>query len=469
MVCSRLTLTAWRTGARGSFVWRPTDERSNQSSLSRASRLTRCRLGRRFGFIVPMVFALLTATSLTACNGDSGDGGGPAPDASRTTEPTPLAGAGLIAFEQLVPGAEERDLYAVRADGGEPRLLRSPGDYPHWSPDGSQLAFLACLNPPDCTTAVALMERSTGDVHGFSMPDPDLYTPCPVWTPSGTELACGALSESDPTRNGVYTIRAADGKGLTRITKNPGGEDLPLAYSPDGSQLLLSRMDPSRADSVNQALFIAPVSGGWPTRSPVGDTRQHRGLVSGRPHHRLRHERLSVPREPRWAGARRDHRGDARRVGCGDRLRCGLRAGRRKHRLLAGKPSAGHLQGPPRRHRRRTSHHRGRPSRELGCHAGTLTAHDRIARRSAPSGRGTCGGGAEVGATAHRHERISRLLVPLTSGPGLASLGPGARPVALIAVAHADPSGSRVALSWHAWAGRRRVGKRLKRGLPSCK
>ena len=67
-------------------------------------------------------------------------------------------------------------------------------------------------------------------------------------------------------RNGVYTIRAADGKGLTRITKNPGGEDFPLAFSPDGSQLLLSRMDPSRAESANQALFVAPVSGGRPHR-----------------------------------------------------------------------------------------------------------------------------------------------------------------------------------------------------------
>lgn len=145
-------------------------------------------------------------------------------------------------------------------------MLRSTGDYPHWSPDGSQLAFLACLNPPDCTTAVALMDRSTGDVHGFSMPDPDLFTPCTIWTPTGTELACAGLSDSDPARNGVYTISAADGKGLTRITKNSGGEDSPLAYSPDGSQLLLNRMDPSRAESVNQALFIAPVSGGQPHR-----------------------------------------------------------------------------------------------------------------------------------------------------------------------------------------------------------
>jgi hypothetical protein len=131
-----------------------------------------------------------------------------------------LGGGELIAFERVAPGAGERALYAIRPEGGEPRLLRSPGDYPHWSPDGSKLA---CLNPPDCTTSVALLERSTGDVHGFSMPDPDLFTACAVWAPSGRELACEGVSEGDPTRNGVYTVRASDSGALTRITTNPGG------------------------------------------------------------------------------------------------------------------------------------------------------------------------------------------------------------------------------------------------------
>ncbi|MCF4122456.1 hypothetical protein L1785_15870 [Antribacter sp. KLBMP9083] len=38
--------------------------------------------------------------------------------------------------------------------------------------------------------------------------------------------------------------------------------DTPLAYSPDGSQLLIDRADPSRG-SVH-ALFVAPISGGQP-------------------------------------------------------------------------------------------------------------------------------------------------------------------------------------------------------------
>ena len=196
--------------------------------------------------------------------------------ASTTATPagTTSLGAGeLIAFERVTPGAEEerRDLYAIGPDGGKPRLLRSPGGYPHWSPDGSVLAFTACLNPPDCTTGVALLDRSTGEVDGHLMPDPALFTACAVWAPSGKELACEGASEDNPKRNGVYTVRASDGKGLTRLTSNPGGTDSPLAYSPDGSRLLLTRT--RSPGSAQQALFVTPISGGRPRRiTPWGYT-----------------------------------------------------------------------------------------------------------------------------------------------------------------------------------------------------
>ena len=212
---------------------------------------------------------------LAACGDDSDKQSGtdqakPA-GASATATPAGASqlGAGeLIAFERVVPGAEEPDLYAVGADG-EPRLLRSPGGYPHWSPDGSALVFNACLNPPDCTTGVALLDRSRGDVHGHLMPDPELFTGCSIWAPSAKELACEGSSEANPRRNGVYTVRASDGKGLTRMTSSPGGIDSPLAYSPDGSQLLLARG--KSPESAHQALFVTPVSGGQPRRiTPLG-------------------------------------------------------------------------------------------------------------------------------------------------------------------------------------------------------
>jgi Tol biopolymer transport system component len=230
-------------------------------------------LVRRIGF-VPTVVALLAAATLAACGGDSEDDTPPAPEPSGVTEtaspspsasplsPSPLTDGELIVFERSVPGAEERDLYVVGPDRGEPTLLRSSGSYPDWSPDGGRLAFLACLNPPDCTTAVALMERATGEIVGFPMPDSELYTPCPIWSPSGAELACEGTSEVDQSRNGIYIIRATDGQGLTRMTRNPNGLDHPLAYSPDGGRLLFDRTDPSRAGSADQALFVTPTSGG---------------------------------------------------------------------------------------------------------------------------------------------------------------------------------------------------------------
>jgi hypothetical protein len=222
---------------------------------------------------------------MTACDGsgDSEGEGADTPPASPSPTNTesgetgatdaPQLGAGeLIVFER-VESEEERALYAVGPDGGEPTFIRSQGDYPRWSPDGSQLAFLACLNPPDCTTATGLLDRSTGDVRGFLMTDPDLFSACVLWAPSAKQLACEGLSEDHPKRNGIYTIRASDGHGLTRVTRNPDGEDIPLAYSPDGSQLLINRTDPSRGGSADQALFVAPTSGGQPHRiTPWGYT-----------------------------------------------------------------------------------------------------------------------------------------------------------------------------------------------------
>ena len=82
------------------------------------------------------------------------------------------------------------------------------------------------------------------------MPDPDhLFTACPLMSPDGSRLACGGFGEdrfenpTDPSLNGIYTIRSSDGGGLTRMTSNPGGEDMPGDYSPNGKRLVFGRFD----------------------------------------------------------------------------------------------------------------------------------------------------------------------------------------------------------------------------------
>jgi Tol biopolymer transport system component len=213
--------------------------------------------------LVRAVLALLCATPFAAC-GSGGDGDGPrsaSASASTSASAADLPDGELVAYERVVPGAEERDLYVVGPEGGEPRLVRTPGDFPHWSADGSRLAFNACLNHPDCTTAHAEVRRSTGKEQGFSSPDPDLELHCPIWAPSGERLACDGYGTEDPALNGIYAVRASDGGDLTRVTSNPGGEDAPLAWSPDSSELLFSRKG-----SHGAALFVTPVGTAQPHR-----------------------------------------------------------------------------------------------------------------------------------------------------------------------------------------------------------
>ena len=230
------------------------------------------KVRRRQSWFVITTLAVAGAAACGGSGSSASDASRPSANSRTSATPNPTTteasvGAGpVVAFERVVSGSEDPDLYAVPAGGGTAVLVRHQSGNPHWSPDGKTLAFLTCLNPPDCTTAVALLDRATGRVHGFSMRDPDLYTPCAIWAPSGGTLACEGTSDTHPTRNGIYTIRVSDGKALTRITRNPRGTDSPLAYSPDGAQLLISRSDNTRSSSANQALFVVTLAGGRAAR-----------------------------------------------------------------------------------------------------------------------------------------------------------------------------------------------------------
>ena len=77
----------------------------------------------------------------------------------------------------------------------------------------------------------------------FKNPDRTLNLGCTGWSPDGLRLACGvsAWSKADQTRNGIYTVRATDGRDLIRVT-NPGDAfDGPGDYSPDGRQIVFVR------------------------------------------------------------------------------------------------------------------------------------------------------------------------------------------------------------------------------------
>jgi Tol biopolymer transport system component len=200
----------------------------------------------------------------------------PALNASPATA-NPTGPNGRIAFARYDPSLDDTVFYTINPDGTHEQQVVPFAVYcPHWSPDGTLLA--SCGGPDGSSTV--LVDPDTGHYRMLPSPDPDLYTPCYVWSPDAKRLACGASSDGDPTRNGIYTIRTSDGQGLTRMTSNPFGEDVPMDYSPNGKRLVFGRYE--NDDSVGLFVIktdgthlrqIAPAgvtccSGGW---SPQGN------------------------------------------------------------------------------------------------------------------------------------------------------------------------------------------------------
>ena len=118
------------------------------------------------------------------------------------------------------------------------------------------------------------------------------------------------FGEPDSSRNGIYTIRSSDGGGLTRMTSNPGGEDMPGDYSPDGKRFVFARFD---QDGDPVGLYVVKTDGshlrpitppGTIVSSAATGRRRERDRV--RPPRERRHAQLAVGRSLRRKRAARD-------------------------------------------------------------------------------------------------------------------------------------------------------------------
>jgi Tol biopolymer transport system component len=165
---------------------------------------------------------------------------------------------GRIMFQRAPGGevveAEETDVYVVNADGSEEQLLAAGAGTGRWSPDGSEVSIFCC----DDGGAAHLLNPDTGEVRRLEQADPTLDSYCgAAWSPDGARLSCEAYGVDDPSLNGIYSVRASDGGDMTRITSNPGGQDTPGEYSPDGTRIVFVRFE----DDVPVGYFVTNVDG----------------------------------------------------------------------------------------------------------------------------------------------------------------------------------------------------------------
>src|SRR5262249_35792730 len=150
---------------------------------------------------------------------------------------------GQIAYDKPDPASSgDTFVFTANQDGHHEQQI-APGCCPSWSPDGSQLAISA--STPDGRITSAIVNADGSGYRVLPIDDPTLNVGCAVWSPDGTRCAGEGWDDSHPVRNGIYTLRTADGGDRVRVTSNPlgGGHDVPGDYSPDGKQLVFGRYD----------------------------------------------------------------------------------------------------------------------------------------------------------------------------------------------------------------------------------
>jgi Tol biopolymer transport system component len=172
----------------------------------------------------------------------------------------PRGANGQIVFERYDPLLDQTFTYTVNPDGSYEHQVLSVGIHcPRWSPDGTLIAA-ACAGH----NSAAIINPDDGSYRVLPRTDPErLETHCQAWSPDAARLACEGYGETDPSLNGLYTIRSSDGGGLMRVTSNPGGSDIEGDYSPNGKRLVFGRFD-YPTDPAALGLYVAKVDGTHP-------------------------------------------------------------------------------------------------------------------------------------------------------------------------------------------------------------
>jgi Tol biopolymer transport system component len=180
----------------------------------------------------------------------------PAPVAvpSSKPSPAPLPGGRLV-YAQF--RGEVGTLFTANPDGTDVTQLlpTGTGELPRWSPTGGRISVVA--NKTEGHVFLAMLDPDGSNYVQFNYPDPTLNLGCFAWSPEGSRLACEGWDDTDPSRNGIYTVRSSDGGDLIRVTTSPdGAHDIPTDYSPDGHQIVFTRGKPQDEGKYDKMMVV---------------------------------------------------------------------------------------------------------------------------------------------------------------------------------------------------------------------
>jgi dipeptidyl aminopeptidase/acylaminoacyl peptidase len=188
----------------------------------------------------------------------------------------------FVTRDTNIPGcgscADRPRIATIRVDGSDARTLTdrwSWVDMPVWSPDGSQIAFMARRD--DGNQDIYVIDADGSNLRRLTTDrTADAY---PSWSPDGSTIIYDNAGSIPPDALNLsktmelWTVPAAGGPP-TRLTYDAFGEKSPV-YSPDGTQIAVSRGDLGiwvlNADGTNPRRVEGVPSGSFSPRwSPDG-------------------------------------------------------------------------------------------------------------------------------------------------------------------------------------------------------
>jgi TolB protein len=186
---------------------------------------------------------------------------------------------GRIVYGRSAPGVDMTRLFTVNPDGSdEVSLPVSFTDCAEWSPDGTKLHITASEYPGSRLRPAVINADGTGFRLLNATSNADLNLGCGDWTPDMSRLVLEGFPETGhPALNGIYSVRGSDGGDLTLVNRNPfGGYDAVPQVSPDATEVVFLRNDPSRHLPGPQAgaLYVVGLDGAGLRRiTPWGAAR----------------------------------------------------------------------------------------------------------------------------------------------------------------------------------------------------
>jgi len=199
-----------------------------------------------------VLLVTLVVLALSACGGGQGDSG------ADSSAPRATNLHGKIAFIREGGKYSEVTVFTAAANGTHVRRLSDFGESPRFSPDGTKVMMAGPTSDGQRITA-GIVHSDGSHLQRIPLRDLTLNLGVGAWAPDGKQMALEGWDDSDPDRNGVYIVGVPDGKGLTRLTKNPD-HDVPMDFSPDGSQIVFLRAEPD-TDPITGSLYVVNVNG----------------------------------------------------------------------------------------------------------------------------------------------------------------------------------------------------------------